>query len=68
MKRVETLFPVPGGELCAGCYGCRTNMWSPTKDVPVCDKCSKKLRVKDLPDKDTWWDTIEMLKKDWKGG
>ena len=58
MKRVKSSFMVPGGEICAGCLTERTNMWSSTKDVPVCNTCAKTKKVKELPNKSIWWDLV----------
>ena len=59
MKRILNKdWLVPGGEICAGCFSSRTNMWNVRKDVPVCDDC-KNLKVKDLPTKEEWWKVIK---------
>ena len=52
-RKINKTWYVPGGELCAGCFSSKTNMWNPTKDVPICDDCKNK-KVKDLPSKEKW--------------
>lgn len=54
MKRALSAFQIPGGEICGGCYKNRSNYWSVTKDIPICDECSNK-KVRSLPNKKEWY-------------
>jgi hypothetical protein len=55
-------FPVPGGEICAGCFKSGTNQWNLEKDVPVCTTCSVTLDIEDLPSKDKWFKVLDQLR------
>jgi PAS domain-containing protein len=45
------------GENCCVCFE-PTHLWYIRKDVPLCCKCARKIKAKDIPTKDQWCEAV----------